>query len=193
MTNFAFLMDLLGIPAKMFSKTGFDHTLVSRWRSGKRRLMPGHRQAVIIAKLFMETDDKREFPVLGRLLQIWYPAQPYGMESEKQDLLEMFLTEKGQMDQDYQRKREVRLDCLRNYSENAPAAPRSKEAVRLGLHDFLDLIGRLPESTQISFVFTEGLSVYLNDADLGKQAMTGENQARPSDNLPHVGNLHKSG
>ena len=168
MTNFAFLMDLLEISAKEFSKTGFDHTLVSRWRAGKRRLMPGRRQAAITAKLFMETDAKREFPVLEKLVQIWYPTQPYGMEAEKQELLEMFLTEKGQTEPDYRKKREVRLECLRNYSEAAPAAPQGIEAVRLGLLDFLDLIGGLPEPTQISFVFTEGLAIYLDDSDFGR-------------------------
>ena len=186
MTNFAFLMDLLSISAKDFSKAGFDHTLVSRWRSGKRRLMPGRRQAAIIAKLFIETDAKREFPVLERLMQIWYPAQPYGMDEEKQELLELFLTENGQTDPDYQKKRQVRLDCLRNHSEHTPAAPRGKEAVRLGLLDFLDLVGRLPESTQISFVFTEGLSIYLNGTDFGSQIMTGEDWAGTSGNQNQI-------
>ena len=171
MTNFAFIMDLLRITAKSFSQAGFDHTLISRWRSGKRRLMPGRRQVAVVAEMFRDADARRDFPVLEGLLKIWYPAMKCSSESEKQSFLEKFLTEKGQTDPDYVRKREVRLDCLRHHDGNNPAAPRGVEAVRLGLLDYLDLIGNLPEPVRFCFVFTEGLSIYLDDPDFGSLLM----------------------
>ena len=172
MTNFAFLMDLLKISAKNFLSLGFDHTLVSRWRTGKRRIMPGRSQAAAIARIFRDADALREHPVIDRLLEIQYPTQPCAADDEKQALLERFLTEKGQTDADYQKKREVRLGCLQNHTGISAAAPRGIDAVRLGLLDFLDLIGELPQPQEFSFVFTEGLSIYLDDASFGNLFIT---------------------
>jgi hypothetical protein len=158
-------MDLFKISSKYFFKAGFDHTLISRWRTGKRRLMPGRRQVGILAVMLCEIDKKQEFSILERLMNTWYPAAPCRDEAEKQELLERFLTEKGQIVPEYQRIREARLGYLRNYEEEVPFAPRGIEAVRLGLLDFLDLIGASPESRQIYLVITEGLSKYFDDKD----------------------------
>ena len=169
MTNFAFIMDLLGITAKEFLAYGFDHTLISRWRSGKRRLMPGRWQVAVIAGFFLQTDSQRDYPVLSRLLEIWCPAVICKADSEKKALLEIFLTENGQTDPDYLKKRAVRLHCLQHHDSDTHPTPQGIEAVRLGLLDFLDLIANHAEPLHFHFVFTEGLSVYLDDADFGSQ------------------------
>ena len=169
MTNFAFIMDLLKITAKEFLEYGFDHTLISRWRSGKRRLMPGRWQVAVIARFFLKSDAARDYPLLPRLLEIWCPAVKCNGETEKQALLEIFLTEKGQTGADYQKKRAVRLLCLQHNDSCADPAPQGVEAVRLGLLDFLDLIAKHSDPMHFHFVFTEGLSVYFDDADFSAQ------------------------
>ena len=171
MTNFAFIMGLFNISAKIFLPDGFDHTLISRWRSGKRRLMPGRRQVGIVASRFWEIDAKLASPVLERLLGIWYPAAPVGDGTQKRDLLEGFLTEKGQLDPDYQNKREARLGCLREHSAAVPAAPRGMEAVRLGILDFFGLAGELPAPEQLYLVFTEGNYKYFDDNEFSLRLM----------------------
>jgi hypothetical protein len=165
MTNFAFVMELLEISPKKFLEIGFDHTLVSRWRSGKRRLMPERHQVKTIAKMVWEIDSKMALPVLEKLLHIWYPAISCHNETEKQALLEKFLTEKRQTTPEYQKIRGIRLDCLRDHVE---ALPHGIEAVRFRLLDFLDLVEALAEPEHLYFVFTEGFFLYLNDSNFGK-------------------------
>ena len=165
MTNFALIMDLLKISPKYLLKAGFDHTLISRWRSGKRRLMPGRHQVKTIAGMFLEADKQGSEPILEMLLNAWYPLTQDGAEADLQELLEMFLTEKNQTAAEYQQMREARLSRLRYLSGKTPAAPSGIKAVRQGLLDFLDLIDAQPAIEPIYFVFTEDVSKYPDDAE----------------------------
>ena len=171
MTNFAYIMDLLNIFPKYFLKASFDHTLVSRWRNGKRRIMPGRHQVKTIARIFWQKDAEMDSPAIERLLKIWYPALPCETQEEKQRLLEIFLTEKGQTDPEYQKIREIRLGRLKHREGAPPAEPQGIENVRLGLLGFLDLIGAQPEPQRFYLVFTEGQYVYLSDENFGKLFM----------------------
>ena len=171
MTNFAFVMDLLNIFPKYFLSAGFDHTLVSRWRSGKRRLMPGRHQVKTIAGIFLQRDAVIDPPALERLLKIWYPALPCDTQEEKQRLLEDFLTEKGQGSQEYQKIRDIRLSRLKYVEDALPAEPQGIENVRLGLLGFLDLISAQDEPQRFYLVFTEGQFIYLSDENFGKLFM----------------------
>ena|GEM_PF-2149306 len=172
MTNFDYLLALFSLSPKYFLAAGFDHTRVSRWRSGKLRLMPGRRQVKIIAGLFCEADAQREVPLLDKLLHIWYPAEPMEAEGDKQNLLERFLTEKKQGAPEYRKVREARLGYLLHYDSDACDAPQGMEAVRIRMLDFLDLIDKLAEPLKIYFVFTEGQFAYLNDTVFRDQLMT---------------------
>jgi hypothetical protein len=164
-------MDLLAASSKNFLEAGFDHTLVSRWRSGKRRLMPGRHQVKAIVQMFLKKNEDLEMPVLEKLLRIWYPSSTCHTQEEKQALLERFLTEKKQLTPEYQKLREVRLTQLQHIGKGATSGPRGIEAVRLGLLDFLDLISALPEPQQLCLVFTEGQYVYLADEPFGNLFM----------------------
>ena len=257
-------MDILNFCPKDFLKYGFDHTVVSRWRSGKRRLMPGRHQAKTLARAFLEADRDDGGGIIDRLLHSWYPAEKYDTDEEKCSYLESFLTEKNQTSLEYQKVRSARLNSslsgaldnglsgslgnsrgggkgdgssgdssvdldnglsgglensrvggkgdglsggldnslsgglensrgssmgcrlcgsldnglgdgldngLGSSKKSLWAVPRGIEAVRIGLLDFLDLIGKFPEPQQMSFVFTEGLSMYLDEAYFGQLFM----------------------
>jgi len=163
MTNLAILMDLLKISPKYFFATGFDTSLISRWRTGKRRLMPGRHQVKAIARVLYNADTEQDFPVLEALLRIWYPMTFSDTEAEKLELLELFLTEKGQNTPEYQKTREMRLYPLQKCKADTPAVTLGIGAVRLGLLGFLDLISTLPAPAHFYLVFTEGLFIYLDD------------------------------
>ena len=168
MTNFAFLMDLFCLSPKFFLTDGFDHTLVSRWRSGKRRLMPGRRQVCAIAARFWELDAQAAKPTLEKLLGIWYPLLPRTSAAHKQEHLERFLTEKGQLNPAYQKAREARLAFLRERDPDALAAPRGMDAVRLGLLDFFSLALETSEPQPLYLVFTEGNYPYFDDPEFSR-------------------------
>jgi hypothetical protein len=171
MTNFAFLMDLFGIRPKFFLALGFDHSMVSRWRSGRRRLMPRREPARTIAAALWGVDEGRGAPVLESILQSWYPAASCRGMTEKQALLERFLTEKGQADPAYQKIRDARLGRPLRYRDGAAGRPHGIEPVRLGMLDFLDMAAKLPEPVQVRLVFTEGQFPYLDDAQFHDRFM----------------------
>jgi hypothetical protein len=134
--------------------------------------MPGRHQVRAVCELFWQKDEAMDFPILERLLKTWYPALPCVTLIEKQELLERFLTEKGQLELEYQTMRKVRLSRL-HASENAVAVePYGIEAVRLGLLSFLDLIGAMPEPQRFYLVFTEGQHIYISEENFGKLFMS---------------------
>ena len=172
LTNFDFLMTLFNLSPNDFIKIGFDHSQVSRWRSGKRRLMPGRHPAAAIAGLFCAMDEDREHPLLERILRIWYPDAPWGDTASKHHLLECFLTEKEQCAPTYQKVREARLGFLRGGRNGESLdGPCGIEAICVHMLDFLDRIIALDASVDIYFVYTGGQFRYLGDPAFGKLLM----------------------
>lgn len=156
MTNFAFVMDILKIPSKKFLEFGFDKSLVSRWRRGKLRLMPNRHIVHSISKLFWEVDAKSYNPVLQKILNVWYPAEQCNTEIEKNDLLERFLTEKEQMETEYEERRMARLGKLPSDAKEPYIISKGIESAKLRLLDFLDLIIASPNSTSIISAYPQG-------------------------------------
>ena len=167
MTNFGFLMNTFRLSPNDFLTIGYDHTLISRWRTGKRKLMPGRIQVRTISAMFLQKDSQSDRPIIGRLLNIWYPSLASETPEEKQQLLERFLTEKEQFTEDYGKLREMRLNCLQHEKIEISPASRGIESVRLGLLYFLDLVERLTEPQELRLVFTEGQVICLTDENFG--------------------------
>lgn len=122
-TNFAYLMDLLGVRSvDLCNAVGADKTLVSRWRSGKRKLTPESRWAKEIAAFFVEMDEKRRGHALLEVLRAYYPAEPLDTREQKQKALERWLVTAGQSQAEYQKDRTGVLGALMSRIEalNAP-------------------------------------------------------------------------
>lgn len=170
MTNFAFIMDLLKISAKKFSEIGFDKTRVSRWRSGKLRIMPNRYIAHKIAELFWKVDNEREVPILNDIISIWYPVDSCGTPEEKQKLLERFLTEKGQNEPYYI---ELREKCLGNIAKEEigkqEPAVMGLAAARQRILDFFELISQMPYPMIIETVYPQGRGIFPIDKVFDKQ------------------------
>ena len=165
-TNFAFIMDLLKISSKKFLEIGFDRTLVSRWRRGKLRLMPNRYIVQSIAALFWSVDQERTQPILEKVLNIWYPLDPCNTKVEKQSLLERFLTERGQLEDGYEARREKRLGKITCGLETEQSIEtKGIDAAKLRILDFLELILALPKPTLIDSVYPQGRGTMLADGD----------------------------
>ncbi len=190
-TNFAYLMDLLGIkPAALCDAVGADKTLVSRWRTGARKLMPGHHWAGKIADYFVQVDEASGRPVLHEVLAAYYPGEEPGGAGEKSRLLAHWLTTAGQREAEYQRRREGLLRRLMEQVERWAAPPKPPEEVPAPPHplpantvvygvagvqgsalQFIELVQQQPTPQELWYVCPEGLDMYTRDERFGTALM----------------------
>ncbi|MDR1821911.1 MAG: hypothetical protein LBQ91_05695 [Oscillospiraceae bacterium] len=113
LSNFGVIMDLLQIKASDIDSLGFDRTLVSRWRSGKRRIMPGRRFLQGLAALIWEFDGKLgEQSRLPAFLRLCFPAEPCETHEEQNALLFRLLTDVHQMEPESLERRKEKLARL---------------------------------------------------------------------------------
>lgn len=172
MTNFAILLNIFKISSKFFLEYGFDHTLISRWRTGYRRLMPGRYQVEILVDIFIQLDNNMESSILNRILSTWYKTEVVNDEIKKRYLLERFLTEKGQTTDEYGVIRNSRLSFLNITNASIPDELTGIESVHIGMFTFLDELIGLSEPEQIYLVLTEGLFVYFDNKEFSDAFMS---------------------
>lgn len=183
-TNFAILMDLLDIRAsELCRNTGADKTLVSRWRSGKRKLMPGRHWAEKITAYFIETDEKRSSSILADVLRAYYPVEPLDGQEERQKTLARWLTTDSRKQTDYQEYLKEISDTpakaleLPDASEPPPESditpdtpfPLDDQTIygikgaRGSVLQYLDLMLNMPFPQGITLACPEGLDMFIRD------------------------------
>lgn len=102
LTNFALLMQELDIlPKTLAERLHADTSLISRWRTGSRRIMPGRHWAREIAECFLSEDERRGHPFIPRLLKAWSPDSHLCTRGDFVRALEAFLVAPGQSDPQY--------------------------------------------------------------------------------------------
>ncbi len=105
MTNFALMMQVLNLsPQVMAAEMHTDTTLISRWRTGNRRLMPGRMWTRNLAGYLCAKDTERETAVLPRLLANYWPDLDYAQPAVLLEAMEAFLTVPEQMDPAYRQQ-----------------------------------------------------------------------------------------
>lgn len=184
-TNFAYLMDLLSIKTSTLCESiGADKTLVSRWRSGARKLMAGHHWANDIAAHFVRIDKNRKQPVLFDVLSVYYPGEPMDTPEKLEALLVHWLTNAGQREAEYRHRREgvfsalmqkiQRLTMPEPVEEPEPAPPvplpKLENAVAFGIEgvqgsaiQFLEIVKNQAEPQELLFACPEGLDMLTRD------------------------------
>lgn len=177
-TNFAYLMDLLGIStAALCEATGADKSLVSRWRSGKRKLMEGHHWADDIAAHWVQAEKQLRHPVLSEVLRVYYPSLPIETDDEKRRALALWLSSAGQRTEAYQQERHGMLGFLMGKNPKPSRKPKpvvipeppelpdlNKATFGIGgfrssAITFFDLVLALPEPQEMLFVCPDGLDM----------------------------------
>ena len=184
-TNFSYLMELLDMKtADLCEAIGADKTLISRWRSGGRRLMPGHHWAKKIAAYFLQTEAERKYPVLRQVLEVYYPGEKPNTPEKLEALLIHWLTTAGQQEAAYRQRREGVFAALTHKMrqlarpeplpeaepEPPPRLPRLKNAVVYGVEgvqgstlQFLEMVTGQPEPRELLFACPEGLDMLTRD------------------------------
>jgi hypothetical protein len=171
LSNFGIIMDMLQIKASDIEKLGFDRTLVSRWRSGKRRIMPGRRFLAGLSELIWEFDGKlREQSQLTDFLRMCYPADACSTHEEKNALLLRLLTDVHQMEADNLERRGEKLTRLLERQlpgYDAPADSGNKTYGQRRLLAFMDKVLELAEPTHLYWAYLGSPSM-LADADFAR-------------------------
>ncbi len=185
-TNFALLCDLLDAqPKALADAVGTDTTLVSRWRTGNRKLMPGRHWAPKVAEYLMERDGKRAEPVIKRLLSVLYPQHPMATDAHQLELLIGFLTEGGQRQSEYQQRRFALLNPLIPGKLVPPDHMRAAEGPRMqygvpGLQgtvtEFLATVDKYDTPQEILFDCPYGLEMLVRDEVFAARALEKLNQ-----------------
>lgn len=152
-TNLSLLMELLNIPSKELSlDLKIDPSVVSRWRSGKRRLVAGGAWTGELARYFL----RRRPDEVERLLRSLCPLETAaGIGAE--ECLSKWLCGRRTCD-----------DTLLYERESAAPPPgtpcaEGNEAVRRILREFLDYVLTIPGPGEILFVCPDGLSIFTGD------------------------------
>ncbi len=117
-TNFAVLMDVLeASPQDVSMALEADMSLVSRWRTGGRRIMPGRPWVKRMGQVFWQMDAQRPEPVIPHLLHVLRPGEKLEGDQSQLAALMQWLAEPGQMDPDYRRRT---MSSLRALVESRP-------------------------------------------------------------------------
>lgn len=179
-SNMAIIMDLLGITPQMLSlEVGADVSLISRWRTGNRRLISGRKWATALAKYFIAFDKAHEIEIVSEVLRAFYPMEEIDTTEEKQELLERWLTQKSQLTEVYQTKRKsILLQVFAEESEDGIEIQRQKtlaygkDDVHLQILHMLDNLIDMQKPLKARFVCPEGLALLTEDAHFSKEMMT---------------------
>lgn len=189
-SNFAVLMDLLGVsPQQLAVEIGTDTTLVSRWRTGGRKLVAGRHWVKKIAVYFIQLDAaerKANGKTILKLLTAFYPADAVDDAAEQQQLLERWLCAPNQFTDIYQKRRtQILSEAFSAPKAGAQEAARpiraddggvqllatGQKAVREAILEMIDKSLDLPAPCQIWFVCPEGLNLLTEDETFGTLMM----------------------
>lgn len=86
-TNFALLLDILDISTpEMMRLMGADRTLMSRWRSGNRRILPTHHWMDTLIEVVFAEQRREKRPLVEALLREAYPMGDLDEETMKRQL-----------------------------------------------------------------------------------------------------------
>ncbi|MDR1565123.1 MAG: hypothetical protein LBS74_09215 [Oscillospiraceae bacterium] len=155
-------MDKLKISSKTFSDAGFDSSLVSRWRTGNRRIMPNRPIVKSVIKIFWNEDAKLPEPLIVEILHIRFPGQSCNTQEERDALLETLLTEKDQLSPDYQQWR----NSLIGNEAYELDAKGGVAVAHYRLIDFFDLIIAQDKPMVVYFVFPYDIGAFMFDGSL---------------------------
>lgn len=149
-SNLSLIMDYLSVTSKELSiELNIDSSLISRWKSGERRLTPDGFGAKALADYFYARApaDTQTFLLA---------ACPVEMQIEKQpkEVLRLWLCKYT--------GREERLSILSLLSNQMayPGCQDGIEAARRALANFLDYAENLPSPGEILFSCPDGLSIF---------------------------------
>ena len=105
-TNFMLMLELLCIaPRKMAESIGTDATLISRWRTGKRRLVAGRPWVKKISAYFVDHDDAQPEPLVAPVIGALYPGKPLNTREQRIAGMMQFLLCSGQQEPEYRQRR----------------------------------------------------------------------------------------
>ena len=174
-------MKVMGMtPSRAAERLGTDTTLVSRWRTGSRRIMPERRWAQKIARMFLEEDAMRQVPVLGRILGHYEPGLEQASSKAMQAAVERFLTVPGQGEADYHRGVvELINRTMAGEMEPIPVDEAGQHggghsatgvrAVRKLLLDFFEGAMRAQGERRMVILCPEGLEILVEDAKFAQR------------------------
>ena len=185
-TNFACLMDLLGVKSVDLCKAAdADKTLVSRWRSGKRKLVPDSLWAQKIAAFFAETDETRPGRPILEVLHAYYPAQPLEKREDVVRALMRWLTEESYKEAEYQKDNAGLFGRLMRIIESLSEPEPEPEPLQLPQNTAVyglsgvqgaaimcaELVLASPEPKEVLYVCPEGLDMFTRDPKFGDRLM----------------------
>ena len=129
-TNFMLLMCLINIsPKEMAPAIGTDATLISRWHTGKRRLIAGRPWIKKVSTYFVDEDERRNTNCIPPIMSTLYPNRPCGTRDERIACITQFLLCPGQLELEYRRRRYEMLRTVLPGRLKAPKAPDRKSVV----------------------------------------------------------------
>jgi hypothetical protein len=169
-------MDMQSVTPQMLADTiGADTTLISRWRTGTRKLIPGRHWIERIIEFALERDQSSGKPILAQTMTLFYPNDELDTTDDLKHILATWLTDKKQMSDSYQAKRE-KLLRLFVAPVNKPSAPEKTKPKHLlfngekhlydAIFSFLDKAGDLEKAAEINCWCPEGLS-FLKPTEAG--------------------------
>ncbi|MDR1617094.1 MAG: hypothetical protein LBR98_08815 [Syntrophomonadaceae bacterium] len=172
-TNFAQLLKLLGArPRDVCEATGANKAVVSRWMSGKVKLMPGHGWIDKVADFMLALDERLREPVIPNVLAAYYPDETLAAPERRRAALIGWLATTGHRQSEYQEKGLAGLILEKVRQLSAPEGkhtlepPPMKNAVVYGLSgvqgsvlQFLEMATAQKTPIEMQFACPEGLDM----------------------------------
>lgn len=152
-SNLSLIMDYSSISSKELSAgLGIDPSLISRWKSGVRRLSPDGFGAKALAEYFLARAPSDTLAFLRAVC-------PVAMKAGKwpADVLRLWLCQSTNP--------EERLSLLSLLTKCNSGCQEGSDDVRRALSDFLDYAQTLPEPGKVLFACPAGLAIFTRDSD----------------------------
>jgi len=191
-TNLSLLMALFGVSGSELGRLiGVDRTLVSRWASGNRRLMPQRQWVTIISDTFMALDAEYEVQMIPALMSEVYRIGILQGEELRAQLL-LWLSQKGQAQPlEAERRWALYAAFVSFRDKTASGMPASWRSVvtaedddtaiagktlgipqaRATLLALADYLNTLPSPVRMTFVCPEGIGMITRDTKYGLQLL----------------------
>ena len=148
------LLDLLRImPREIAERIGTDTTLISRWRTGNRRLIAGRSWVRKVAAYFVERDDQLDEPVIAKIMAALYPGKPCDTSEQRVACVMQFLLNPGQQEIEYLRRRYELLSPVMPgvfvapksadyFDEHAGESSSGKQKMMAAVMEFMGIIAQ---------------------------------------------------
>lgn len=179
-TNFAQLLGLLRArPRDLCAATGADKAVVSRWTSGKLKLMLGHHWIGKVADYLLELDSRLREPLIPNVLAVYYPDEALHTPELRRAALLQWLAAVGHRQAEYPEKglaglvleKVAQFAALEPQKESESVVPPAmKNAVVYGVRgvqgstmQFLEMITEQSQPRKLYFVCPEGLDMLTKD------------------------------